>query len=395
MGDRRRSKRQHRRRDAQVGYLVTDPRNFKIDRFANPDNLYEAFRQLEECGGHGAGIDGFRPMHFSDTELRPILRLVSKTLLDGTYRPYPVRECEIPKSSSKVRVLALHRFTDRAVAKALLNCLSDFWQQRGRGWSGWQIFARLDQEIRRRQAYVLAIDDVKNCFPNAPLDEVMKWHSYHIDHSELLRLIERVIRGHEGLNKEIGLDQGSPYSPIAMDVLLHHVLDSVLEAQSGNTLLLRYVDNLTFLCGSVSEGTKVLEMARHVGEVNHLPLKAEDGEPQDIRDRDYDTVVLGFIPQWIDGRLALFTPESAFENLKQGLCIANEAERPEDNAKRRCNGWLQMQGPALTRSVERGVVDRVVDMARQAGFRNVTHRELLEVADSARRTWHHVLENSK
>jgi RNA-directed DNA polymerase len=189
----------------------------------------------------------------------------------------------------------------------------------------------------------------------------------------------------------IGLEQGSPYSPIAMDLMLHHVLDSELEARSRNTPLLRYVDNLTFLCNDVREGVRTLAIARELVEHVGFQLKGADGEPQDLRDPSYDRTVLGLIPSWQDGRLTFSIPETAFGHLAEGLRFANEALKPSDNALRRCRGWLQMLGPALTRSAEREVVGRITDMARQAGFRSVIHQDLLMVTESARNSWHRVL----
>jgi hypothetical protein len=106
-------------------------------------------------------------------------------------------------------------------------------------------------------------------------------------------------------------------------------------------------------------------------------------------------VFLGLIPRWQNGLLTFYIPEPAFETLTIGLQVANEAPFPAENALRRCTGWLQAQGPALMRNVEREVVDRVVDMARHAGFRNVTHKSMLEVAAFARSSWHRELEEAR
>lgn len=376
------------------GYRVLDPTGFELGKFANADNLSQAFRQLELSGGHGAGIDGFRPEHFSSNELFPIMRQVSRALLDGLYRPYPTREVQIPKGSGKVRRLALQRFTDRAVAKALLNCLKVFWRRRSVTWSTWQIYARLDRAIRRHSIYVLAIDDIRDCFPQAPLDEIMKWHRRYIYDDTLLRLIERIIRGHDGLNHLIGLDQGSPYSPIAMDVLLHHILDAVLEARTRNTPLLRYVDNLTFLCKDVCEAGRTLTIARELVENIGFQLKGADGEPQDLRDPEFNHTVLGLIPRWQNGRLCFSIPEPTFDHLAEGLLYDNEAVKPAENALRRCHGWLQMMGPALTSTQEREIVSRVTDIALRAGYRNIVFWDLLETSRKARGIWHRILRDA-
>lgn len=371
--------------------------DFELSKLIHADNLYVAFQQLVDDGGHGAGIDGFRPEQYSDHELSPILRQVSNSLRhnengDFEYRPYPTRRVEIPKSATKVRTLALQRFTDRAVAKALTNCLAPFWKRMITRRGVWQIYAQLDREIRRRQIYVLAIDDIKDCFPNAPRSEVLFWHRRCIDHEVLLNLIERIILGHDGQGQLTGLDQGSPYSPVAVDVLLHHILDIVLEARSRNTPQFRYVDNLTYLCRDVREAANVLSIARELVGRSGFQLKGADGEPQDLRDPSYSRVVLGLTPRWQDGRLSLSIPEKAFDNLAEGLRYANEADRPSDNAPRRCRGWLQSLGPALTNAATPEVVNRVVDMARLEGFRNVTRRDLFTVAQRARGSWHRVLE---
>lgn len=154
-------------------YWVRDPADFNLRRFATPENLNVSFQQLIREGGSGAGIDGFGPDRFSSHELWPILRQICTALNAGTYRRYPSRTVEVPRSNGRVRILSLMRFTDRCVAKALLNCLSDFWRGRSISMSVSQIYACLNREIRRRGVYYLAIDDIRDCFPSAPLDEVI------------------------------------------------------------------------------------------------------------------------------------------------------------------------------------------------------------------------------
>lgn len=387
--------RKNNRRIVPRGYVVQDPANFDRSKFVAADNLHLAFQELVESGGHGAGIDGLGPEEFSDHELRPILRKLSTTLLNGTYRPYPVRPVKVAKSSGKFRTLSLQRFTDRVVAKALLNCLAPFWQRRSVMLSTWTIYAKLDREIRRRQSFVLAIDDVRDCFPTADVNLAMQWQRHHISSEDLINLIDAVVRGHDGPDKLIGLDQGSPYSPVMMDVLLHHVLDAELDARLGNTPQFRYVDNLTYLCRDVNEGTRILAEAGQLLAHAGFHLKSEDGEPKDLRDAGLNRKVLGLIPRWSDGQLTFSIPEKAYDDLEQGLRAANEASRPYHSAALRCRGWLQAFGPALRKAVEQEVVDRVIDMALHAGFRNITTRDLLWVTQASRDSWHQVLRNTQ
>ncbi len=381
---------------SQPGYRVSSLRNFRIGQLARPENLYISFRKLEANGGHGAGIDGFRPEHYSKNELWPILKLLSRAITDASYRPYGVRICETPKPNGGTRELALLRWTDRVVAKALHDCLKGFWRGIHVSKSVWQVYAELHWAITRRRQYILASDDIRKCFDNARHDDVLGCIDQHVRRGKLYNLYERFIRSYNyHAEQGIGLAQGSPLSPTLMDVLLHHCLDQVIMTHSRNTLNLRYVDNLLYLNASVSEGRQVLSYAEETLSNAGFTLKHEDGNPRDLRDPTGNRVVLGLIPRWQSARLIPAIPESAYENLRQGLLMSNEADKPSENALLRCQGWLYSLGPALTRSDTGTVIDRVIEMALGAGYRNVTREGLRTVADEARTKWHRVLSGAR
>ena len=376
-------------------YQIKRSSDFRLQEFAKADNLYSNYRHLVNHGGHGAGTDGFGPSEFSRHELFPALRGVVKSLINRTYKPYPVRKANIRKANGGVRTLSIQRYMDRVVTKALHNCLAPFWRKRFSMFSIWQIYARLDREIRSRGWFILATDDIRDCFPTANLNQVMHWHRVHIQNESLLNLIETVIRGHEGSVKLTGLDQGSPYSPVAMELVLHHILDSEIDAHLGNTTPFRYVDNLTYLCSDVCEATRILDLAEYYVVQAGFQLKKEDGEPQDLRDQGSTRKVLGLIPRWSNGQLAFSIPETAYENLMQYLRLANEATHPSAYAEMCCQGWLRSLAPALTTSVELQVVDRITELARHEGFRNITCGKLLVVTRSAREQWHRLRSQSR
>lgn len=383
---------------ASVGYQVTNPRDFELRRFADPGNLHSAFEQLRVYGGPGAGDDGLTFTDYSFAECKDIFSAVSAAILRGEYRPHPTREASFHKPSGKIRTLQLQRVTDRAVSKALQICLGGYWREQlprlGRG-TPW-IHARLYHAIHQQRKYVLAIDDIKDCFPSARIDEVMRWQRHHIDQPDLLGLIERIIRGHDDLGHLVGLDQGSPYSPTAMEAYLHHCLDTEMETRyRRSTLSYRYADNLIYLCDSVSEGEEILEAAGEVLNENHLTLKGEDGPPKDIRDPDYNQVVLGLIPTCRNGQPGFRVPESAFEHLSRGLHESNDHENPVAAAKWVAHGWTDAIGPALTRSIAEEVANRVIEAARTAGFRQVTLESIRETICRSRDRWQRMLRRTE
>jgi hypothetical protein len=61
--------------------------------------------------------------------------------------------------------------------------------------------------------------------------DIMADHARYIQDESLLDLIGVVLRGND-LNKPVGIDQGSPYSPTALNVRLHHTIEETVRLSS-------------------------------------------------------------------------------------------------------------------------------------------------------------------
>jgi RNA-directed DNA polymerase len=89
------------------------------------DNLKEALRQVKRNKG-APGVDGM-----TVEELTPYLKehwpAIRARLLDGTYRPLPVRRVEIPKPGGGKRALGIPTVLDRFVQQAGLQVLQGQW----------------------------------------------------------------------------------------------------------------------------------------------------------------------------------------------------------------------------------------------------------------------------
>lgn len=390
-GRRRSSSRRRRSRPGEIPpYTVGSPDQFQLNEFAHPDRLHSVFRILEKEGGHAPGEDGLTYGDFSGSEVYGALRSVSETIRDREYRPHPTRLVEISKGNGRTRGLRLLRIMDRVVAEALHIALEGYWRSQlpGIGRDAWVIWAEMQRVMRERRAYVLATDDIRDCFPHALLDEIIRCHRRHISQPDLLWLIETVIRGHDGLGHMTGLDQGSPYSPVAMELLLHDHLDTRLEAEfRGFPLLLRYVDNLTFICSSENEGNRVLQVAEETLADLGFSLKCEERPPMDIRDSSFNRKVLGLIPRWQNGQLMFSIPESTFDDLRVSLSNALQSPAPVETARKAARGRIESLGPALVKRVVPSVVDRVISTARDCGFTELQRKVLIETAYKARKRW--------
>ena len=327
---------------------------------------------------------------FSPGEVFEALRQVSEAIQNQTYQPYETLSVLAPKGDGRFRELSLQRITDRTVAKSLQLALNTFWRRRlpGIGRDVYRIYAKMQRVMRERNHYVLAIDDIENCFPSARIEDVFNSHRRFIGQPELLWLIDRILRGHDGPQRTIGLDQGSPYSPVGMELLLHTRFDEVINTpRRGYPLLLRYVDNLTFVCNNEREGHEILYRAKAILSELEMNLKGTDGDPQDIRDPKFNTSVLGLIPRWQDGQLKFTIPEASFKNLEQGLIKSMEYPNPTLISRSVVTGWMEAIGPAFTNTTSREIMDQALNITRRCGFREFSLAEIREAASCGRTRW--------
>jgi len=105
--------------------LATNPSALNVSlmgRVLSPKNLQRAWGQVQ--ANHGApGVDGMTVEEFPDFVRSPQWAAVKKTLVDGTYRPQPVRRVYIPKASGGQRPLGIPTVLDRVIQQALAQVL--------------------------------------------------------------------------------------------------------------------------------------------------------------------------------------------------------------------------------------------------------------------------------
>src|ERR1700675_179997 len=89
------------------------------------ENLKKALAQVKRNKG-AAGVDGM-----TVGELPPYLKehglTIGAQLLDGTYKPQPVRRVEIPKASGGLRPLGIPTVLDRFIQQAVLQVVQAEW----------------------------------------------------------------------------------------------------------------------------------------------------------------------------------------------------------------------------------------------------------------------------
>jgi hypothetical protein len=354
-----------------------------IAAIAKVENLAAVFEQMRRENGSAPGPDGVSYPHIGRRELFELLRPVSKALVEGTYRPGPSRQVKIPKGGNRgFRTLTLRNLIDRVVAKALNEAMVPFWEKifldgchgYRPGRSNLTLLAQLEHGVVKQDRWVLVSDDVRNAFPSVNIDQVLEDHKRHLkDNPILIRLVDAVLRGDDQA-RQVGLDQGCPYMPLALNVHLHHVFDAQAHTLGANPELLtpwfRYADNLVVACHDVQEGEQALQKTTQMLQAAGLALKGEnESRPVNLR-RGGQVQLLGFVLFHQGGRLRYKLGPGAWEGLKKGLLRAHESVNPSSTALAVLEGWIDSHGPAFSRRQDSSVT-YALHVASDLGFREL------------------------
>jgi retron-type reverse transcriptase len=103
-----------------------------------------------------AGLDGVQVDELRD-HLREVWPEVREQLLQGTYRPKPVRRVEIPKPGGGTRLLGIPAVLDRLIQQALLQVLTPIFDPTFSEASyGFRRYKRAHDAVRVARRYVEA-----------------------------------------------------------------------------------------------------------------------------------------------------------------------------------------------------------------------------------------------
>lgn len=246
-------------------------------------NMVAAWKRVKANRG-SAGVDGLSIGETADY-LRTHWPRIRESLLDGSYRPCPVRRVQIPKSDGGVRELGIPTVTDRLIQQALLQVLQPIidpsFSEHSYGFRPGRRAhdAVLDAQRYVQDGYRVVVDvDLEKFFDRVNHDILMERLSRRIADKAVLRLIRRylvagIMDGGVVMERHEGTPQGGPLSPLLANVLLDEV-DRELERRGHR--FVRYADDCNVYVRSQKAGERVLEGLRKL--YDRLHLKVNDAK---------------------------------------------------------------------------------------------------------------------
>jgi RNA-directed DNA polymerase len=250
------------RADVERRTAVVGP---SMEAVVERDNLKKALAQVRRNKG-APGVDA---MSVDDlgAYLKDHWPTIRARLLDGTYRPQPVRRVEIPKASGGTRPLGIPTVLDRFIQQAVLQVLQADWDPTFSehsygfrpGRSAHQAVARAQECIARGHRWVVDLD-LEKFFDRVNHDLLMGLVAQRVSDRRMLKLIRGFLvagvlaDGLVGPTDE-GTPQGGPLSPLLSNLMLD-VLDKELEERGHR--FARYADDCNIYVRSRRAGERVM-----------------------------------------------------------------------------------------------------------------------------------------
>lgn len=258
-------------------------------------NISKALEQVTANKG-AAGVDGM-----STGELRVWLESNwtnwKQSILEGGYRPQPVRKVEIPKPQGGKRMLGIPTVSDRLLSQAIGQWLSG---QYDKGFSkqsyGFREGRNAHQAVEQAKIYLdegnewVVEIDLDQFFDRVNHDKLMGKLAKGITDKRTLKLIRSylnsgIMEGGLVSVRQEGTPQGSPLSPVLSNIVLDE-LDKELEGRGHK--FVRYADDVSIYVKSERAAQRVKESTTEYLEkelklrVNREKTKISQGQESNL-----------------------------------------------------------------------------------------------------------------
>jgi len=276
--------------------------NNLLEQVVDRRNMVKACRRVVSNGG-SPGVDGMSTKELWEWLQRNHERL-AKSLLEGSYRPQPVRLAEIEKPGGGKRGLGIPTVVDRMIQQAVHQVLNPLFDPEFSESSfGYRKCKSAEQAVLQAQRYMQegkrwVVDvDLSKFFDEVNHDVLMAKIKRKVMDKRMLKLIDRYLRTgimQDGVAspRSKGTPQGSPLSPLLSNIILNE-LDKELERRGHS--FCRYADDCVILVKSEKAAQRVYDSVVDFIE-RKLKLRINQSKSQITKYHRLTFLGFGFLP---------------------------------------------------------------------------------------------------
>ena len=294
-----------------------------LEKILSRANMIQAMKRvISNKGSHG--VDGMKTYELKEHLIQNWLAIKEK-LLEGSYKPSPVRRVEIPKDDGSKRQLGIPTVQDRLIQQAISQELSKIYEpifsENSYGFrpnkSAHKAILKAKEYVNEGNYWVVDMD-LEKFFDKVNHDILMHKLSLKIKDKRVLRLVRKYLESGimiNGINvtSEEGTPQGGPLSPLLANIMLDE-LDKELEKKGHK--FCRYADDCNVYVKSKKAGIRVLKCIRNIVE-NKLKLKVN--ETKSAVDLVTNRKYLGFSFYFLKDKLEIRIHEKSLEKFKNKI----------------------------------------------------------------------------
>jgi group II intron reverse transcriptase/maturase len=250
---------------------------------------------------------------------------LKKSILEGTYRPKPVRRVEIPKPEGGIRLLGIPTVIDRMVQQAVAQVLTPIFEETFSensygfrpGRDAKQAIIKAKEYMEEGYKWVVDIDLAKY-FDTVNHDKLMALVAREIKDKRVLKLIRVFLQSGVMINgvvveTEEGCPQGGPLSPLLSNIMLTE-LDRELERREHK--FCRYADDNNIYVKSKKAGNRVM---RSITDFIENKLKLKVNSDKSAVGRPWKRKFLGFtFYQWY-GKIGIRVHQKSINKFKNKI----------------------------------------------------------------------------
>ena len=255
-------------RIAENNDIITDFQTDKLmEKILSNDNLNQAYKKVKSNKGAG-GVDGMNV-----DELLSFLRdngtQLKQQLMEGKYKPNPVRRVEIPKETKgEFRKLGVPTVADRVFQQAITQVLTPIYEEQfSENSYGFRPCRGAHDALKQCQTnvndgYVYVVDmDLEKFFDTVCQSKLIEVLSQTIKDGRVIALIHKYLNAgviSRGIfeRTEVGMPQGGPLSPLLSNIMLNE-LDKELTRRGHRYV--RYADDCMIFCKSRKSAERTLK----------------------------------------------------------------------------------------------------------------------------------------